>query len=130
MLFVTFVLRHSSAHFLNTKGEKDGSRDFIWRHAEADQESGFDLVSTELRKFRLVVCHLFIFVLIVSFVLHHSPVHFLQKDLLNSNDTMASEDESFDAVFESGVVEIDQKPDLDSRQFHVCQQLRFVNSLE
>ena len=113
-----------------TKGEKSGSRDFILSRAEADQESGFDLVRPELRKLKLVVCQLFVFVLIESFVLHHSQVHFLRKDLLNSNDTKASEDESFDAIFESGVVEIDQKPDLDSRQFHVCQQLRFVDSLE
>ena len=44
--------------------------------------------------------------------------------------TKELENESLDSIFESRVVEVDQKPDLDPSEFHVGQQLSFVNSLD
>ena len=54
-------------------------------------------------------------------------VLFTTKD---TKSTKELQNETFDAILELRDVEVDQQTGSDSSQFHVCQQLRFVDALD
>jgi len=52
------------------------------------------------------------------------------KDTKNTKNTKELENETLNAIFQPGVVKVDQYADLPARQFHVREQLGFVNPLD
>ncbi len=61
---------------------------------------------------------------------HRDRLLLLSATTKDTKSAKESENKTLDSVFEPGVVEVDEEPDLDVCQFHVGQQLGLVNSFD